>query len=526
MHFKISKEKILLLIIFALFGCKREPLSKNNLSEVIAPEILRFEVVPQKLIQGQQSFLQWEISPSTSIKKIEVNGKSIRDSNEIKGSQKIIPQQSQEYELSVYYQQKDKIEAIRKKINVLVENPYFRGEDTVIIGDDAHIEWSVNPDANEVWIRELIEEKEHLVWEKLPTKGSYRVNPVKNTRYELNVLVKNDTIRYNHSVKVGHGFFTGTRTLLRGEEAVLIWQVFPNLKDVLLEEKENNYTTIVLQTNLKYAGNLKVKPKITTEYILALVGEHAQTRCKHKVEVVDAFFTGQRFVMPNEKATLTWRVAEGAKRIYITQEKNGQTVIIKDNLSTEGNLQVSPEDDKNVFNIKVEFAHHNNSYSHTIVKRNKIGLSSGNNGKNEKKNSVGYHLKGAESIEHSYMYDVENEPQLVTGFEKIAINFDFFSEKIKDTYYEDLDKVLYFLSKHPSSVVKIVGHSDLQGSSKGCLIISQKRAELAKQYLISKGVPEYRLMTQNAGRTEPIYFQETNQDQARANRRVEISVLE
>ncbi|TAG38873.1 MAG: OmpA family protein, partial [Cytophagia bacterium] len=91
---------------------------------------------------------------------------------------------------------------------------------------------------------------------------------------------------------------------------------------------------------------------------------------------------------------------------------------------------------------------------------------------------------------------------------------------------EDLEKILYFLNKHPSSIVSIVGHSDLKGTSKGCLTISQKRAELTKKYLISKGVPEYRLITQNAGRTEPIYYQEKNEEQARANRRVEISVLE
>lgn len=526
MHSQFIKDKIFsLLIIIALFGCQHKQLPKNSLSINEIPEISRFEIIPEQVIKGQQCFLQWEIKSGASIEKIEINGKSIRDSNELKASNKIIAEKTADYELVVYYKQQNQIANIRKKITLDVQEPYFKGNDSITIGDNAQIEWLVNPDAEDVFVRELIEEREHFVWEKLPKKGNYKVNPIKNTRYELNVVVGKDTLKYNHSVKVGHGFFTGTRTLLRGEEASLIWQVFPNLKDVLLEEKENNYTTIVLKTNLTFKGNLKVKPKQTTEYILALVGEHAQTRCKHKVEVVDAFFGGQKFVLPNEKTNLTWRVAEGAKRIYLTKEKNGEKIIIKDNLVAEGNLEVTPEDDKNVFHLHIEFPYHESSYPHTILKRDKISLSKNNKTKKDN-NAHGYHLKGAESIEHSYMYDSENEPQLVEGFEKVAINFDFFSEKIDKNYEEDLEKILYFLNKHPSSIVSIVGHSDLKGTSKGCLTISQKRAELTKKYLISKGVPEYRLITQSAGRTEPIYYQEKNEEQARANRRVEISVLE
>ncbi|TAE70938.1 MAG: OmpA family protein [Bacteroidetes bacterium] len=527
MHFKPIKDKFLLLIIvIALLGCKREQLPQVKIIENTPPEIVKFEAVPQKLVQGQQSFLQWELTPSASIKKIEINGKAVLDTNKIKGSQKIIADKSQDYELSVYYQQNEKVGVIRKKVNVVVENPFFRGEDTISIGGNAHIEWSVNPDATDVFIKEIIEDNEHLVWDKLPKTGNYRVNPVKNTRYELNVVVNEETIKYNHEIKVGHGFFTGTRTVLRGEEAVLIWQVFPNLKDVLLEEKENSYTTIVLQTNLKIQGNLKVRPKESTDYILALVGEHAQTRCKHRVEVVDAFFTGQTKVYGNEKATLTWRVAEGAKRIYITQEKNGEKIIIKDNLTPEGFLQVNADEEINKFNINIEFAYRESNYSHTVLKKAGKVLVGNNKQTEDKKKSVGYHLKGAESIEHSYMYDVENEPTLVSEFGNFAINFDFYSEKIQDSYHQDLDKVIEYMNKHTSSVVKIVGHSDLKGSSKGCLLISQKRAELAKKYLMSKGIPEHRLITENAGRTNPTYFQELNEEQARANRRVEISLFE
>jgi outer membrane protein OmpA-like peptidoglycan-associated protein len=519
MYLKNLKIILTLSILLALWACQREPL----------PQIIQYDIFPKKLVKGQQAFLQWEIFPSKLTKKLEINGQTLTNNPlELKGSQKIIPQNNQDFELNLYYKQKKQMHVLSQKVSVIVEEPYFRGETNITIGDDAHIEWQVNPDAKDIWMRELIEGKEHLIWENLPPKSSQKVHPIKNTLYELYVATEVDTLKYTHEVKVEHGFFTGSKTVLRGEEGTLIWQVYHNLKDVLLEEKENSYTTVVLQANLNFEGHYKVKPTQTTEYILALVGTYAQTRCRHKMEVVDALFGGQKYAKPNEKAVLTWRVADGAKRIYITQNKDGKQIILKDNLPQEGNLQVLPQDVKNIYTIVAKFHDRESSYQHIITLRDKINFAA-NKDKEEKTNEINIqvpHLKGVESIESSYAYDIENEPKAVEELEKSVINFDFDSDKIDENYAADLERIVQFLQKHKSAVVEITGHSDLKGSTKGCLRISEKRAKLVKEYLIKRGIPEHRLMLKSAGRTYPIFFQEQTPEQARANRRVEIAVWE
>jgi peptidoglycan-associated lipoprotein len=92
---------------------------------------------------------------------------------------------------------------------------------------------------------------------------------------------------------------------------------------------------------------------------------------------------------------------------------------------------------------------------------------------------------------------------------------DLFDQNVKDAYFEldksdlrddaraALTKDAEFLRSYPQVKVSIEGHCDERGSTEYNLGLGQRRAEAAKNYLISLGIPGDRMETTSWGKERP-----------------------
>jgi outer membrane protein OmpA-like peptidoglycan-associated protein len=88
---------------------------------------------------------------------------------------------------------------------------------------------------------------------------------------------------------------------------------------------------------------------------------------------------------------------------------------------------------------------------------------------------------------------------------------------------KELDVVKDFMTKNQSVKLSLEGHTDNSGSDKVNDPLSQKRADAAKAYLVSKGIEAGRLTTAGFGSQQPVADNKTAAGKAK-NRRVEIKV--
>jgi len=103
----------------------------------------------------------------------------------------------------------------------------------------------------------------------------------------------------------------------------------------------------------------------------------------------------------------------------------------------------------------------------------------------------------------------------------------FFREgsiKLNDRDHKKMDFMLSYLkSQHPSAKLLLKGHTDSDGPRQANLIVSKKRVNEIKKYLVSKGMDKSRIITKAYGESRPAT---TNRYPGgrQLNRRVEISI--
>lgn len=88
---------------------------------------------------------------------------------------------------------------------------------------------------------------------------------------------------------------------------------------------------------------------------------------------------------------------------------------------------------------------------------------------------------------------------------------------------KELDLLVDYMQKYNTVSAKLTGYTDNTGTDKINLPLSQKRAEAAKAYLVSKGIEEGRITTEGLGSANPVGDNKTSKGKA-LNRRVEMSV--
>jgi len=112
--------------------------------------------------------------------------------------------------------------------------------------------------------------------------------------------------------------------------------------------------------------------------------------------------------------------------------------------------------------------------------------------------------------------------QLTTELEKIYFDFDSFT--LSDTARKALTEDAGYLRKSSAATVRIEGNCDERGSAEYNIALGQKRAEAARKYLVTMGIPADRLTTISYGKEKPA---DQGHDEAAwaKNRRDDFTVL-
>ena len=87
---------------------------------------------------------------------------------------------------------------------------------------------------------------------------------------------------------------------------------------------------------------------------------------------------------------------------------------------------------------------------------------------------------------------------------RYIIYFEFDDFKLKDQSYSLLREVENFLKKNSNWEVVMEGHTDLEGDVDYNLKLSEKRAKVGKQYLMSYGIKANRISTDFFGKSKPV----------------------
>ena len=103
------------------------------------------------------------------------------------------------------------------------------------------------------------------------------------------------------------------------------------------------------------------------------------------------------------------------------------------------------------------------------------------------------------------------------------IFFENNSDKLKFASLVQLDELAAILKKYETINLSVEGHTDNVGAKKDNKVLSQKRTESVKNYLVKKGIADSRLMAKGFGENKPVGNNKTNLGRAR-NRSVELRV--
>jgi peptidoglycan-associated lipoprotein len=104
-----------------------------------------------------------------------------------------------------------------------------------------------------------------------------------------------------------------------------------------------------------------------------------------------------------------------------------------------------------------------------------------------------------------------------------VLHFGFDEAQLADDSRQRLQNVADAMQKHPEVSIAIAGNTDERGTEEYNLELGQRRAEVAKRYLVSLGVSEARVKTVSYGKERPAASDHDEQAWA-ANRRDEVAV--
>ena len=105
-----------------------------------------------------------------------------------------------------------------------------------------------------------------------------------------------------------------------------------------------------------------------------------------------------------------------------------------------------------------------------------------------------------------------------------VIHFDLDQDLIKPEDRPILDRKADILQANPALRIRVSGHADERGSDEYNLVLGNKRALAAKQYLMSKGVEASRIDVTSLGEERPV-DSASNESAWALNRRDEFEII-
>ncbi len=103
--------------------------------------------------------------------------------------------------------------------------------------------------------------------------------------------------------------------------------------------------------------------------------------------------------------------------------------------------------------------------------------------------------------------------------------FDFDKYSLKTESIPELENLIHLMKIVPTIKIKIIGHTDADGSESYNLKLSENRASAVKQYIVDQGIEPSRITIEGKGESVPLY-DNNNSRLKHWNRRVEIIIIE
>lgn len=127
--------------------------------------------------------------------------------------------------------------------------------------------------------------------------------------------------------------------------------------------------------------------------------------------------------------------------------------------------------------------------------------------------------------------DLNLEPEIKKDkvIEFHNIYFDFGKATLKEESKEVLDRIVEVMNENPTLEIELSGHTDSQSSAGFNQKLSQQRADEAKNYIVSKGISESRIVAVGYGETRLLNHCKDNvpcsEEEHAINRRIEVKVI-
>jgi peptidoglycan-associated lipoprotein len=112
--------------------------------------------------------------------------------------------------------------------------------------------------------------------------------------------------------------------------------------------------------------------------------------------------------------------------------------------------------------------------------------------------------------------ETEDQVQEIEVQDRVLFGYD--SSEINDAAKKILDTQVSWLKSDPSIKITIEGHCDERGTREYNIALGEKRANAAKNYLLSGGIDKSRIKTLSYGKERPAFFG-TSEDILAKNRR-------
>ena len=131
------------------------------------------------------------------------------------------------------------------------------------------------------------------------------------------------------------------------------------------------------------------------------------------------------------------------------------------------------------------------------------------------------------ALQQAQAVDEKLETELSEGNQATlyGIRFDVDSDELRADSAETLSALLAVMQKNEDWRIRIVGHTDSQGSESHNQDLSERRAASVKTWLVENGVEASRMETEGKGESEPVADNQTIDGRA-LNRRVVIYLAE
>jgi outer membrane protein OmpA-like peptidoglycan-associated protein len=120
--------------------------------------------------------------------------------------------------------------------------------------------------------------------------------------------------------------------------------------------------------------------------------------------------------------------------------------------------------------------------------------------------------------------DLETTVESVQA-DPLVIRFEWGESEIRltDAERQKLGRIADFMHRSETGVCEVIGHTDNTSSAGFNKELGLKRANFVKDYLVTQGIPQSRIVTRSMGETEPVADNDTEAGRAR-NRRTVITI--